>query len=37
VNSIVDVNVYAWDARGADWRPLKLSERRALWGLRDAG
>jgi hypothetical protein len=37
VNSIVDVNVYVWDAREDDWRPLRLSERRALWGLRDAG
>jgi len=37
VNSIVDVNVYVWDAVEADWRPLKLSERRALWGLRDVG
>jgi hypothetical protein len=37
VNSIVDVNVYVWDAVESDWRPLRLSERRALWGLRDAG
>jgi hypothetical protein len=37
VTSIVDVNVFVWDPDEEDWRPLKLSERRALWGLRDAG
>jgi hypothetical protein len=36
VTSIVDVNVYVWDPAEEDWRPLKLSERRALWGLREA-
>jgi hypothetical protein len=36
VTSIVDVNVYVWDPVDEDWRPLKLSERRALWGLREA-
>ena len=34
--SVVDVSVYAWDQPTADWRPLTLAERRALWAFRAA-
>jgi hypothetical protein len=37
VNSVVDVNVYVWEPSEEDWRPLTLSERRTLWGFRNAG
>jgi len=37
VNSVVDVNVYVWEPIEEDWRPLTLSERRTLWGFRNAG
>ena len=33
VRSVVDVNVYTWDAGRGDWRLLTFSERRALWDL----
>jgi hypothetical protein len=33
----VDVNVYVWEPSEEDWRPLTLSERRTLWGFRNAG
>ena len=36
VDRIVDVNVYVWERGTGDWRPLKPSERRALWSLRSA-
>ena len=36
VGSIVDVNVYVWEPDEEDWRPLTLSERRALWSFREA-
>jgi hypothetical protein len=34
VGSVVDVNVYVWEPDREDWRPLSLSERKALWGFR---
>jgi hypothetical protein len=37
VNSVVDVNVYVWEPSEEDWRPLTVSERRTLWGFRNAG
>jgi hypothetical protein len=37
VGSVVDVNVYVWEASEEDWRPLTMAERRTLWGFRDAG
>jgi hypothetical protein len=37
VGSMVDVNVYVWEPSEEDWRPLTLSERRTLWGFRNAG
>jgi hypothetical protein len=37
VNSVVDVNVYVWEPNEEDWRPLTVSERRTLWGFRNAG
>jgi hypothetical protein len=36
VRSIVDANVYVWEPANEDWRPLRWSERRSLWGLREA-
>lgn len=36
VDRIVDVNVHVWEPGEEDWRPLKLAERRALWGFRFA-
>jgi hypothetical protein len=35
VDRIVDANVYVWEPRDEDWRPLTMSERRALWAFRD--
>jgi hypothetical protein len=32
--SVVDVSVLGWDDAAADWRPLTLRERRAVWSLR---
>jgi hypothetical protein len=37
VRSVVDVNVYVWEPNEEDWRPLTMSERRTLWGFRNAG
>ncbi len=34
VRSIVDVQIYAWDAGRRRWRMLGLDERRALWDAR---
>jgi len=36
VRSIVDVNVYAREAKTGRWRLLPLQEQRLLWGYRDA-
>jgi hypothetical protein len=36
VERIVDANVYVWEPREGDWRPLTMPERRTLWGMRDA-
>jgi hypothetical protein len=36
VDRIVDVNVYVWERGTGDWRPLRPSERRALWAFRSA-
>jgi len=36
VGSVVDAKVYVWEPDQEDWRPLTLSERRTLWGFRDA-
>jgi hypothetical protein len=36
VGSVVDANVYVWEPEDDDWRPLSLTERRTLWGFRDA-
>lgn|SRR5262245_6518657 len=37
VGSVVDANVYVWEHEEEDWRPLTMSERRALWGFRNSG
>lgn len=37
VGSVVDVNVFVWEPGESEWRPLTMSERRSLWGLRAAG
>jgi len=37
VGSVVDANVYVWEPEEEDWRPLSMSERRALWGFRSSG
>jgi hypothetical protein len=34
VRSIVDVQIYLWDAERGRWQMLGLNERRALWGAR---
>lgn len=34
VRSIVDVNVYVWQAEREAWRLLPLEDKRALWGYR---
>jgi hypothetical protein len=34
VRSIVDVQIYVWNAERQSWRMLTLEERRALWGFR---
>ena len=31
VSSIVDVNVYVWQAERERWRPLTFAERRVMW------
>jgi hypothetical protein len=36
VGSVVDVNIFVWEAEEEDWRPLTMSERRRLWNLRSA-
>ncbi|HEY6771113.1 MAG TPA: hypothetical protein VI035_01545 [Solirubrobacterales bacterium] len=36
VDSVVDVNVYVRGSEEEDWRPLTISERRTLWGGREA-
>jgi hypothetical protein len=36
LRSPVDVNVYVWRERPDRWRLLTLTEKRALWDLRDA-
>jgi hypothetical protein len=36
VGSVVDVNVFVWHTDEEDWHPLTLSERKTLWGFRDA-
>lgn len=33
VRSIVDITVYVWQPERERWRPLTLSERRAMWDL----
>jgi hypothetical protein len=35
VGSIVDVNVYVQEPGESRWRPLSMSERRALWRFRE--
>jgi hypothetical protein len=37
VRSVVDANVYVWEAEREDWRPLTMPERRTLWGFRENG
>ncbi|HTZ64946.1 MAG TPA: hypothetical protein VMB51_12655 [Solirubrobacteraceae bacterium] len=34
VRSVVDVQIYVWDAARRRWRMLSLDERRALWDAR---
>jgi hypothetical protein len=34
VRSVVDVNIYVWDADRRRWRMLGLDEQRALWDAR---
>jgi hypothetical protein len=36
VRSPVDVNLYVWEPENESWRLLTLSEKRAIWDLRDA-
>ncbi|HSD25575.1 MAG TPA: hypothetical protein VLB79_14740 [Solirubrobacterales bacterium] len=36
VGGVVDVNVFIRHADDEDWHPLTLSERKTLWGFRDA-
>jgi hypothetical protein len=36
VDRVVDVNVYVRGREEEDWRPLTISERRTLWGVREA-
>jgi hypothetical protein len=36
LGSVVDANVYIWEPAEENWRPLTLSERRTLWGSRNA-
>ena len=35
VRSLVDVNLYVWEPETESWRLLTLSEKRAIWDLRD--
>ena len=35
VRSLVDVNLYVWEPGSERWRLLTLSEKRAIWDLRD--
>jgi hypothetical protein len=37
VRSIVDVNVYVWQPERRSWRLVGLSEKQALWRLRERG
>jgi hypothetical protein len=36
VRSVVDVNVYVWDAGQERWRMLNFAQRRTLWEHRDS-
>jgi hypothetical protein len=37
LDRMVDARIYVWEPAEEDWRPLTLSERRTLWGFRNAG
>ena len=35
VPSVLDVRIYVWEPADADWRPLTLGEKKAVWAFRD--